>query len=74
MAEQSDHLAFRTAESNPRDKDVMIRLTMNMLTGGAVNMPTAGERQIEMDGETGKLDRVAQSAIEEHKAGETKRF
>jgi hypothetical protein len=26
-------LALLTAESNPRDKDVMIRLTMNMLTG-----------------------------------------
>jgi len=30
------------------------------------------DRQIEMDGETGKLDRLAQSAIEEHKAGKTK--
>jgi len=27
------------------------------------------DRQIEMDSETGKLDRLAQSAIEEHKAG-----
>jgi hypothetical protein len=27
-----------------------------------------------MDSETGKLDRLAQSAIEEHKAGKTKRF
>ena len=26
-------LALLTAESNPRDKDLMIRLTMNMLTG-----------------------------------------
>lgn len=30
------------------------------------------DRQIEMDSETGKLDRLAQSAIEEHKAGKTK--
>ena len=27
------------------------------------------DRQIEMDSETGKLDRLVQSAIEEHKAG-----
>ena len=30
------------------------------------------DRQIEADSETGKLDRSAQSAIEEHKAGKTK--
>ena len=33
---------------------------------------TEWDRQIEMDSETGKLDRLAQSAIEEHKAGKTK--
>ena len=32
------------------------------------------DRQIEMDSETGKLNRLAQSAIEEHKAGKTKRI
>jgi len=32
------------------------------------------DRQIEMDSENGKLDRLAQSAIEEHKAGKTKRI
>jgi hypothetical protein len=32
------------------------------------------DRQIETDSETGKLDRLAQSAIEEHKAGKTKRI
>ena len=32
------------------------------------------DRQIETDSETGKLDRLAQSAIEEHKAGKTKRM
>jgi hypothetical protein len=32
------------------------------------------DRQIEMDSETGKLDRLVQSAIEEHKAGKTKRI
>jgi len=32
------------------------------------------DRQIEMDCETGKLDRLAQSAIDEHKAGKTKRI
>ena len=32
------------------------------------------DRQIEADSETGKLDRSAQSAIEEHKAGKTKRI
>ena len=32
------------------------------------------DRQIEADSETGKLDRLAQCAIEEHKAGKTKRF
>jgi len=30
------------------------------------------DRQIEMDSGTGKLDRLAQIAIEEHKAGKTK--
>ena len=29
-------------------------------------------RQIEMDSETGKLGRLVQSAVEEHKAGKTK--
>jgi hypothetical protein len=29
------------------------------------------DRQIEMDSESGKLDRLAQSAIEEYKAGKT---
>ena len=32
------------------------------------------DRQIERDSESGKLDRLAQSAIEEHKAGKTKRI
>jgi len=32
------------------------------------------DRQIEMDSKTGKLDRLAQSAVEEHKAGKTKRI
>jgi hypothetical protein len=32
------------------------------------------DRQIETDSETGKLDRLAQSAIEEHKAGKSKRI
>jgi hypothetical protein len=32
------------------------------------------DRQIEMDSETGKLDRLVQSALEEHKAGKTKRI
>ena len=32
------------------------------------------DRQIEADIETGKLDRLAQSAIEEHRAGKTKRI
>ena len=32
------------------------------------------DRQIEMDSETGKLDRFMQSAVEEHKAGKTKRI
>jgi len=31
-------------------------------------------RQIEMDSETGKLDRLVQSAVEEHKAGKTRRI
>ena len=30
------------------------------------------DHQIEMDSETGKLDRLVRSAIEEHKAGKTK--
>lgn len=30
------------------------------------------DRQIEMDSSTGKLDRLSQSAIEEHQAGKTK--
>lgn len=30
------------------------------------------DRQIEADSEAGKLDRLAKSAIEEHKAGKTK--
>jgi hypothetical protein len=30
------------------------------------------DRQIELDSETGKLDRLAQSAIEEYRAGKTK--
>jgi hypothetical protein len=30
------------------------------------------DRQIEMDSETGKLDRLVQSAVEEYKAGKTK--
>ncbi len=30
------------------------------------------DRQLETDGETGKLDRLAQSALEEHRAGKTK--
>jgi len=30
------------------------------------------DRQMKMDSATGKLDRLAQSAIEEHKAGKTK--
>ena len=32
------------------------------------------DRQIEMDSEAGKLDRLAQSAVEEHKAGKTQRI
>jgi len=32
------------------------------------------DRQIETDSETGKLDRLAQCAIEEHEAGKTKRM
>lgn len=32
------------------------------------------DRQIERDSESGKLDRLAQNAIEEHKAGKTKTF
>lgn len=34
----------------------------------------AWDRQIDMDSETGKLDRLVQSAIEEHRAGKTKRI
>ena len=30
------------------------------------------DRQIEADSETGKLDRLAEGAIEEHRAGKTK--
>ena len=33
---------------------------------------TEWDRQIEVDSATGKLDRLAQSAVEEHKAGKTK--
>jgi hypothetical protein len=32
------------------------------------------DRQIKMDSETGKLDRPAQGAVEEHQAGKTKRM
>ena len=32
------------------------------------------DHQIEMDRETGKLDKLVQSAIEEHKAGKMKRI
>ena len=32
----------------------------------------AWDRQIETDSESGKLDKLAQRAIEEHKAGKTK--
>ena len=32
------------------------------------------DRQIEMDSETDKLDRLVQSAVEEHKVGKTKRI
>jgi hypothetical protein len=32
------------------------------------------DRPIEMDSETGKLDRLVQSAVEEHKEGKTKRI
>ena len=32
------------------------------------------DRQIEMDSESGKLDRLAQSATEEYKAGKTRRM
>ena len=35
---------------------------------------TEWDCQIEMDSDTGKLDSLAQSAIEEHKAGKTKRI
>lgn len=33
---------------------------------------TEWDRQLETDSETGKLDRLAQSALEEHRAGKTK--
>ena len=32
----------------------------------------AWDRQLENDSETGKLDRLAQGALEEHRAGKTK--
>ena len=32
------------------------------------------DRQIEMDSETGKLDKLVQRAVDEHKAGKTKRI
>jgi len=32
------------------------------------------DRQIAMDSEAGKLDKLAQSAIEDHRAGKTKRI
>ena len=32
------------------------------------------DRQIEMDSKSGKLDRLAQSAVEEYKAGKTSRI
>lgn len=32
------------------------------------------DRQIEMDSETGKLDNLVQRAVDEHKAGKTKRI
>ena len=32
------------------------------------------DRQIEMDSETGKLDNLVQRAVNEHKAGKTKRI
>jgi len=32
------------------------------------------DRRTEADSETGKLDRLVKSALEEHKAGETKRI
>ena len=32
------------------------------------------DRQMEADSETGKLDGLVQSALEEHKAGKTKRI
>ena len=35
---------------------------------------TEWDRQLEADSETGKLDRLAQGAIEEHRAGKTKRM
>ncbi len=34
----------------------------------------AWDRQIEIDSEVGRLDRLAQSAIEDHRAGKTKRI
>lgn len=35
---------------------------------------TEWDRQLEADSETSKLDRLAQYAIEEHRAGKTKRM
>ncbi len=35
---------------------------------------TAWDRQLEADSESGKLDRLAQCAMEEHRAGKTKRM
>ena len=34
----------------------------------------AWDRQIEIDSEAGRLDKLAQSAIEDHRAGRTKRL
>ena len=35
---------------------------------------TEWDRQLEADSESGKLDRLAQCAMEEHRAGKTKRM
>ena len=35
---------------------------------------TEWDRKIEVDSETGKLDKLVQSAVDEHKAGKTKRI
>jgi hypothetical protein len=32
------------------------------------------DRQLEVDSETGKLDKLVQGAVDEHKAGKTKRI